>query len=84
MPDRTCESYEGCCGRGWIYDLTDSGSGRTCYCDCAAGRRLRIEDEPTEQNTVKYVVYDDLVEESIHDRSERRSDEALRADGSER
>lgn len=34
-----------CCkGTGEVSDLTDSGSGSTCYCDCAAGRALRDAD----------------------------------------
>lgn len=79
MTKRTCESYEGCCGRGWICDPTDSGSGRTCYCDCAAGDRLRIEERPSPLDDV-HLDYS----ESIHDRSEHRADEATRWDGSER
>lgn len=74
MPDgRACESYEGCAGRGWIYDPADSGSGRTCYCDCPAGDRLRIEDEdwPDDCGTV-------------HERSEHRAEAVTRWDGGER
>lgn len=35
-----CASYEGCGGRGYLDDPQDSGSGRTVYCDCAAGVEL--------------------------------------------
>jgi len=76
MPSRTCGSYEGCGGRGWTYDPTDSGSGRTCYCDCAAGDRLRIEDDWPDDRPNEH--------ESIYDRSERRADEATRTDGREK
>ena len=46
---RTCASYEGCAGRG----ICDSGSGRTVYCDCAAGvalRELETKDQPKEKD----------------------------------
>lgn len=34
--------------RGWTWDPTDSGSGATVYCDCAAGNALR-ESEGREE-----------------------------------
>lgn len=69
-----CERYEGCRGEGWIYDDTDSGSGRECYCDCAAGEALRKQD-----------IEEGLrMRESTWDRSERRAEALTRADGSER
>lgn len=37
---RLCGMYEGCRGEGYLDDSTDSGSGRTVYCDCAAGKAL--------------------------------------------
>lgn len=40
-----CKSFEGCHGDGWIYDLSDSGSGRTCYCDCQAGTALQAKED---------------------------------------
>lgn len=43
-PEKTCASYEGCRGDGCLCDLSDSGSGREVYCDCAAGMVLRKRD----------------------------------------
>ena len=42
---RRCTPHEGCKGQGWDWDATDSGSGRTVYCDCLAGRELRAKDD---------------------------------------
>jgi hypothetical protein len=39
-----CFSYEGCHGEGWLWDATDSGSGRQVYCDCEAGEALKRLD----------------------------------------
>lgn len=39
-----CRPYHGCQGSGWLYDLEDSGSGRTVYCSCAAGDVLRARE----------------------------------------
>lgn len=39
-----CRSYEGCHGQGWDWDSSDSGSGRTVYCDCEAGDALKEQD----------------------------------------
>jgi hypothetical protein len=84
MPEqRTCESYEGCGGRGWIYDPTDSGSGRTCYCDCPAGERLQIEDDNHRDRRLESGPSVDE-SESIHERSERRAEAVTRWDGSEK
>lgn len=68
-----CEPYEGCRGMGWVDDPTDSGSGRQCYCDCAAGDRLRAQDAE-EMEAANH----------IYDRSERRAEAWTREDGSER
>lgn len=43
-PDAACGSSWGCGGRGWRWDLEDSGSGRIAYCACAAGRELMQRD----------------------------------------
>lgn len=44
-----CVAPFGCHGSGSTTDLTDSGSGRQVYCDCAAGRELqRIEKNQAE------------------------------------
>ncbi len=42
---RRCQSYEGCQGRGWLWDPCDSGSGAQVYCDCPAGQELKLADE---------------------------------------
>lgn len=41
---KPCAVYEGCCGRGWLWDPTDDGSGRQVYCDCKAGLDLKTAD----------------------------------------
>lgn len=44
MGTKACEPYEGCRGTGSRNDLTDDGSGAQVYCDCAAGRALRVSE----------------------------------------
>lgn len=41
-----CQTYEGCRGEGVLDDLSDSGSGRTVYCDCDAGKELHAIEQP--------------------------------------
>lgn len=48
MSRPACKSFEWCRGDGWTYDLSDSGSGRTCYCDCEAGKNLELRENPLE------------------------------------
>lgn len=43
--EKRCPPDAGCMGLGWMWDPQDSGSGRTAYCDCAAGDELRVKDQ---------------------------------------
>lgn len=65
-----CKPYEGCMGTGVLDDLSDSGSGRTVYCDCVAGIALQIKEMG--------------FAESVPDRSERLAARHTRYDGSPR
>ena len=44
---KACRIYEGCHGKGWLYDPTDSGSGAQVYCECEAGDRMKACDRAT-------------------------------------
>lgn len=44
LSSRRCAAYEGCHGSGILTDLSDSGSGRMCYCHCLAGQQLREQE----------------------------------------
>ncbi len=39
-----------CHGTGFHNDDTDSGSGRTVYCNCSIGKRQRVEYKRGEQD----------------------------------
>ena len=37
-------SYEGCGGRGWLWDPEDDGSGAQVYCRCLTGANLKAKE----------------------------------------
>lgn len=81
MSERRCASYEGCMGTGVLDDLSDSGSGRTVYCDCAAGRELMDRESRPLIDGHGYLLGN---HETLPERAERLASRYTRYDGSPR